>query len=997
MLTFLHLKLKSFFSYLFSHRQPLILVGLFVAVLGCGIFFVAKPAHAVEVSWNGLGDALIRAASMIFLAMARFFLKVALFFLEYIIIIAGYNGYLSSTAVNVGWSAVLNLTNMFFVVILLVIAFATILGVDQYEWKKLLPKFFFAAILVNFSRTICGVLIDASQVVITAFVNAIAATVGGSVINGFQLDKIEKFNTAVSPGDILSPGIFTATLAAVFFSIMVMSVFGAYLAILAGRLIRLWVLIVLSPLAFVLSVLPKTKRFADDWWSELGDDLVTGPVLLFFIWLSMATIGSGQVNSEILAKSNVPATNKASMDATLYYPGFINTASTSEKVEQSAGLTDILGWNNMANFVIAIGMLIVGAKAASKIGGSSGNLMAGAVGWGKKVATIATGVAAGQWAYGKVSSSVKGAVGKVGDQLAKPFVRLKKEGGNLIRAGVAATNTKRNELAAKLEGAKGFAKPFGWLGARLIESEGRKEDRVSDSAGLADELEKVEKANFKNQTSMVSTAKLNARELARNEEEKQRAKRDQKFTDEQAKMEGVAQKIEETKNDLIKQNTGLDKYSQVDVEKELRKTFGADQMRYYESRKTIIESGAKTQIARGGLDLDRAEFDAEAKAAVLEQNQLFLQADAVRKAAANMRFEKSQEPYRSLNYNERKAQEEILITKIAALQPDAQNNEEARKTIRKLQQQRIALAASNTALDPETSRDTRLHALDKLGFFAQEREINDENRHRAELSRQLGRYVGKNEDMSKVMAEWNGVFDNEKDRQAALRGLSGAFKNAAFKGEETAVGLIKEEITAKGVRLSWNPAPDNSAGTTAYFADKATKVDSVASMGNIAKIGDDFKLNGFSERGIAAVSNFYSGKNTNGVSNLEGSVHSSWNAAHVDPKNAESYVNALLAMEKGMKPDGFVTHLQYTKDFLKKLVDNSGALEQNIQKELTRFVDLSLEKKQGRQNDQTPPPAPTTPSSPAGTTAEQASPPPSQPRTPNQPRSQNQRPRRGRR
>ena len=134
-----------------------------------------------------VGDWLADGVAWIALQMATLFLKLSIFVLKFIIEIGGYNGYINAPAVEVGWVMVRDLANMFFVVALLLIAFGTILGLEQYEWKKLMVKLFFAAILVNFSRVICGIMIDAAQVVMMTFINGVVATAGGNLINAFNL------------------------------------------------------------------------------------------------------------------------------------------------------------------------------------------------------------------------------------------------------------------------------------------------------------------------------------------------------------------------------------------------------------------------------------------------------------------------------------------------------------------------------------------------------------------------------------------------------------------------------------------------------------------------------------------------------------------------------------------------------------------------------------------------------------------------------------------
>ena len=367
-----------------------------VLLVSAALFHPAVAAQSDTVGAfksNSLGDFFTvdgwkKVLSGLMLDIASLFLRITLFFLTFIIEISAYNGYLDAPAVTVGWVMVRDITNMFFVVIMLLIAFGTILGIEQYEWKKLLIKFILAAIFVNFSRVICGVFIDISQVVMQTFVNGIAATAGGNLINIFNLDGITKL-AGNNPPETLQGGLFSASVMAVTFAGMVMMTMGIFVFMLAARVIRLWVLIVLSPLAFVLSVIPLTQKFASQWWSEFGDDLVTGPVLLFFIWLSFVSLGSGKISEHFAANSDVPEkiSDTSNLDA--------NNIGNA----QSAGISTAMSWNNMANFIIAIGMLFAGAQVASQIGGSSGSALTRVTDFGKKVATIASGVAVGQWLH----------------------------------------------------------------------------------------------------------------------------------------------------------------------------------------------------------------------------------------------------------------------------------------------------------------------------------------------------------------------------------------------------------------------------------------------------------------------------------------------------------------------------------------------------------------------------------------------------------------------
>ncbi|MBI5729277.1 MAG: hypothetical protein HY983_03515 [Candidatus Magasanikbacteria bacterium] len=389
-----------YWRYLYPQRR-LILVLFFVVV---GVVFIwyggtAWAADPVKDPTSPLSipltpDSLLWLFSKILLSISRLFLSITIFILTFVIEIASYNGYLSSTAVSVGWVMVRDITNMGFVIILLIIAFGTILGLEQYEWKKLLVKFVMAAILVNFSRIICGVIIDIAQVVMTTFVNGVAATAGGNLINAFNLDKIQSLSQ--NGGQLNDSSVFLAAVGAITFSAIVMATMGVFLFMLLARMVVLWTLIVLSPLAFVLSVIPQTQKYAQEWWSEFGANVVTGPVLLFFIWLSFVTVGSGNVHDDI--QKYVPESNKLN-----------ETEATAVGGSASSGVSKAMTWNSMANFAIAIGMLMVGAKAAQQLGGVGGAWAGGAIDFGKKVAMVASGVAAARWAAPRAGKlAVKG-------------------------------------------------------------------------------------------------------------------------------------------------------------------------------------------------------------------------------------------------------------------------------------------------------------------------------------------------------------------------------------------------------------------------------------------------------------------------------------------------------------------------------------------------------------------------------------------------------------
>src|SRR5688572_16403838 len=130
-------------------RAALVAAAGFIVV--GGIFLVTRPAHA------GIGDIFLLGIAWIFQVFTGWVGNLLPIIVGALIWVAQYNGFVTSAPVANGWGIVRDVTNMFFILVLLVIAFGTILGVDAYSYRnKMLSRLLIMAVVVNFSRTICG-------------------------------------------------------------------------------------------------------------------------------------------------------------------------------------------------------------------------------------------------------------------------------------------------------------------------------------------------------------------------------------------------------------------------------------------------------------------------------------------------------------------------------------------------------------------------------------------------------------------------------------------------------------------------------------------------------------------------------------------------------------------------------------------------------------------------------------------------------------------------
>lgn len=340
---------------------PLALVLLFVLVpmqsahaeslFGIGDWMADKAKGAILwfVGWI-IGDVFIPLMGAIMMWITKG-----------IVMVAGYNGFGTATAVTVGWVLLRDMANMIFVIALLMMAFGTMLDIESLGNSKQLPRLLVMAVAVNFSKMITLFLIDISQVVMLTFVAAFRATAAGNFVKAFGItDWFTKVANTEAATDQFTQTIIGMLLAAIL-TVVATGVLIVFLAFLVIRLVTLWMLIIFSPLAFGLSVLAKKgKSYYDKWWDELVKTLITGPLIAFFLWLTLATAGaSTSIGTEIITNSrNVNATTSAEV-------GGISSEVMSPPGQHG---TKALQLDVLITFVVSIAMLMLGLQITQEVG-----------------------------------------------------------------------------------------------------------------------------------------------------------------------------------------------------------------------------------------------------------------------------------------------------------------------------------------------------------------------------------------------------------------------------------------------------------------------------------------------------------------------------------------------------------------------------------------------------------------------------------------------------
>jgi len=204
---------------------------------------------------------------------------------------------IGSSSNNSGWNIVKNICNTVLVIILLFIAFGTILRVESYNYKYLLVKLIVVAILVNFSGVIAGIVLDFSHIIMGVFSDQIS-NIGRSIQENSKI--LQEFTGTADLGDMgtvtqnLGDNI-TRTISRVNVNLILASILMFILGItvlavalfLIVRTVSLWLLFTLSPLALALYVLPNTRIASLKWWDAFLRYAFAGPLLFFFLYLTV--------------------------------------------------------------------------------------------------------------------------------------------------------------------------------------------------------------------------------------------------------------------------------------------------------------------------------------------------------------------------------------------------------------------------------------------------------------------------------------------------------------------------------------------------------------------------------------------------------------------------------------------------------------------------------------------------------------------------------------
>lgn len=277
-------------------------------------------------------------------------------------------------ALTKGWVLFRDLANIAIIFVLLVIGISTILQIEGYGLKQLLPKLIIVAVLINFSLFFTQLIVDASNLLAATFYNQILVEHPKGVANAFKealdlgtfFNSEGKFVRPESPNTTISQIFLIVALAAVTFFIAAFAFFAAAV-LLVMRFSVLVILMVLSPLAFIAMVLPYTSGYARAWWSALINNALFAPVLLILFWFVINIISEPNFRTSIGLNSKSGVSTSSGSTSSEAFAALATSSKGPESIAILLNFMIVIVFL-VASLIIAKSLSIRGAGTAIAVG-----------------------------------------------------------------------------------------------------------------------------------------------------------------------------------------------------------------------------------------------------------------------------------------------------------------------------------------------------------------------------------------------------------------------------------------------------------------------------------------------------------------------------------------------------------------------------------------------------------------------------------------------------
>ncbi len=276
----------------------------------------------------------------------------------------------SLQGINSAWTAIRDLANMGFIFVLLYEALLTVVQSTKANAGKTIKNVVIAALFINFSLFFTKVAVDASNILTVGVYDSISRSVPG----GFNYKAgnnsspgaglSDAFMVPLGLSSIQSGGAAIKSVASGGFgAIFVNGIMGSALLLIASviffvmsimlvvRFIIIVFLLILSPLAFMGSVLPGLRSYANQWTETLTGQALFAPLFMIMVWITLRILNTSSV--------------------------FNNSQTAGSFASLAAGPNSAISlvFNYAITISFLVGSLIIAKQTASRGGGYAATFM----------------------------------------------------------------------------------------------------------------------------------------------------------------------------------------------------------------------------------------------------------------------------------------------------------------------------------------------------------------------------------------------------------------------------------------------------------------------------------------------------------------------------------------------------------------------------------------------------------------------------------------------
>lgn len=205
--------------------------------------------------------------------------------------------------VTIGWTILRDVANLGFVLVMIIVAVATIIRYEKFSAKALLPKLIAAAIIVNFSLTIAGAFIVFANSLTQVFLAGKLGNDPATAISvAFQPQALylppqnppppnpaDQGSAASGFGTALLTGIAGLVFSMVFTLIAALVMFALALMLII-RYVFLSILLLTAPITWLFWVFPPLSDIFHTWWKKFMQWVFFLPAVAFFIYLALTSV-----------------------------------------------------------------------------------------------------------------------------------------------------------------------------------------------------------------------------------------------------------------------------------------------------------------------------------------------------------------------------------------------------------------------------------------------------------------------------------------------------------------------------------------------------------------------------------------------------------------------------------------------------------------------------------------------------------------------------------